>query len=186
MNAAHMYLGVTDVSISKQGMAELLKAKRHPEVKRVFVSPMFRVLQTANVLFPNAEKIVVDGLREMDFGDFEGRSGKDMESEPEYRRWIAGKGLGACPNGESILEFCMRIVSAFDHVIEQAVGDEKVYIVAHGGTIMAAMSMFTGTIEDYYSFRVQNLRGYSAVLDERGWKTGHRFESYREYSALDE
>ena len=39
---------------------------------------MTRARQTARILFPEAEQIVVPGLREMDFGTFEGRNYVEM------------------------------------------------------------------------------------------------------------
>ena len=49
---------------------------------------MTRARQTAHILFPQAEQIVVPGLREMDFGTFEGRNYIEMENDPDYRAWV--------------------------------------------------------------------------------------------------
>ena|GEM_PF-1944830 len=50
-NAAGLYLGRTDVPVGQTGMEELQKAVVHPEVRRVFASPMLRTRQTAKALF---------------------------------------------------------------------------------------------------------------------------------------
>ena len=36
--------------------------------QKLFVSPMLRCRQTAELLFPGQEQVVIDKLREMDFG----------------------------------------------------------------------------------------------------------------------
>ena len=49
------------------------------DVFRVITSGMARTDQTARILFPNAELMACPGLREMDFGDFEGRSAAELK-----------------------------------------------------------------------------------------------------------
>lgn len=186
LNAANVYQGATDVPVGKRGMEELLKAPAHPEVARVFSSPMLRTRQTAKALFPNAELVLLEGLREMNFGDFEGKTGREVENLPAYERWKQGGYDARCPNGESILELAQRVIAAFDRIVCEARDGERVYVVAHGGVIMALMSMFAGSIEEYFSFRVRNLHGYSATLDKNEWQNSRRFKTYREYSALEE
>ncbi len=41
------------------------------------ITPLQRTRQTARMLFPDAELVVADGLKEMDFGVFEGRNYRD-------------------------------------------------------------------------------------------------------------
>lgn len=190
MNAAGVFLGVTDVPVGKSGMETLNKAPVHPEVKRVFASPMLRTRQTAQALFPNAELVLADGLREINFGDFEGKSGEELLQHPDYRpiyeRWAQSGMDLTFPNGESIDEVAERVTAAFDSVVNMAQEGERVYVVTHGGIIMALMSLFAGDREDYISFRVRNLHGYTAMLNKSEWKRNRKFASYRAYSALAE
>lgn len=59
----------------------------------------------------------------------------------------------ACPNGESKAVFCKRVCRAFEKLADEALarGDERLVIVAHGGTQMAALSRFAEPHRDYYS-----------------------------------
>ena len=59
------------------------------EPKTVYITPLCRTLQTAEVLFPTAKLVVVDGLKEMCFGSFEGRNYIEMEHDPDYLAWVA-------------------------------------------------------------------------------------------------
>ncbi len=55
-------------------------AGEYPEADLVFVSPMRRCLETAEVLYPGQEPVVIEEFRECDFGLFEGKlSGIDGE-----------------------------------------------------------------------------------------------------------
>ncbi len=50
------------------------------------ITSLQRTRQTAEVLFPDAELVVADGLKEMDFGVFEGRNYREMEHGPPVPR----------------------------------------------------------------------------------------------------
>ena len=79
-NAEKRYQGQRDIPLSTKGRAVLCPGGHPPA--RVYVSPMTRARQTAAVLFPQAQQIIVPGLREMDFGTFEGRNYVEMENDP--------------------------------------------------------------------------------------------------------
>jgi hypothetical protein len=67
-NAKHYYQGKQDLPLSDEGRARLAKADFDMDV--VYVTPLMRTAQTAEILFPNARLEVVEGLKEMDFGIF--------------------------------------------------------------------------------------------------------------------
>ena len=76
-NGGRRYQGRTDVPLSPEGAAELVRAEIMPPV--VYVSPLCRTGQTAARMFPAAKQVVVKNLAEMDFGAFEGRNYVEME-----------------------------------------------------------------------------------------------------------
>ena len=68
------YLGKTDESLSEEGKNELINNKNmqmYPEISYVFTSPMKRCIETAKLLYPEAEKAEILQWEEMDFGEFE-------------------------------------------------------------------------------------------------------------------
>ena len=71
-NAQKRYQGQRDIPLSPEGLAQLRRADIDPKV--VYISTLQRTRQTAEVLFPDAELVPVDGLKEMCFGSFEGRN----------------------------------------------------------------------------------------------------------------
>ena len=103
-NLEKRYQGRRDVPLCPQGLAQLRRADFAP--KTVMITSLQRTRQTAEVLFPDAELVVADGLKEMDFGVFEGRDYREMEHDPQYRAWVETGCEGRCPGGESKAEFC--------------------------------------------------------------------------------
>ena len=91
--------GRTDEPLCEEGVAAAKASGTFRDVKTVYISPMLRARQTAEIIFPDAELKVLDDLREMDFGVFEGRSPDEMENDPVYRRWVDNMCLGLCPGG---------------------------------------------------------------------------------------
>ena len=85
----HRYSGAgTDEPLSSAGERALRDLACDRDVFRVITSGMARTDQTARILFPNAELMACPGLREIDFGDFEGRSAAELKEDARYRAWV--------------------------------------------------------------------------------------------------
>jgi len=163
-NIERRYIGSTDEPLA-DALAIFPRADA-ADIRRVYISPMLRTRMTAERLFPSAELIEADGLREMDFGDFEGRNADEMENDAAYREWVDGMCEGRCPNGEMKAEFIERTCAAFEKIGRSASerGEERIVIVAHGGTAMSVMSRYAEEKLDYYAWSVKNLGGWRAEL----------------------
>ena len=119
-NAARRYLGVTDEPLSELGIKTAQAAGCDPAVQEVVVSPLRRTQMTAAILFPQARQRVCRGLREMDFGDFEGRSAEEMADDADYRYWVEQTScMGPCPHGDATLVFQHRVAAAFLREVER-------------------------------------------------------------------
>lgn len=164
-NAKRLYLGRTDESLSAEGAAAAREIGVSPTVQKVFVSSLRRTQETAKILFPNAEQIVLHELREMDFGVFEGRSADDMEHDEAYRAWVDTGCTGKCPDGESMEEYAGRVCACFAEVIENEsrCGAPEAVFVVHGGTLMSVFERFARPHVAYYDTIVKNLQGYTCV-----------------------
>lgn len=169
---AKRYQGSSDVPLSEAGKGELRPASHCPQT--VYITPLQRTRQTAELLFPTAHLVVVEDLREMDFGAFEGRSAAEMAGDPAYRTWVEGQCQGRCPGGENLTEFSHRIRRVFARLLDQALaaGEERVTIVAHGGTQMAALSAFAQPARNYFAWQSPCGQGY--LLDGKDWQSARR------------
>jgi len=152
-NLRRRYIGRTDEPLCPEGLAALRPEPFSPDT--VFVSPMRRARETAAVLFPKAAQSAVDGLREMDFGEFENQNYEELAGNAAYAAWLDTNCAAPCPGGESLAAFCARVRDAFAALADEALrrGDERLVIVAHGGTIMAAASGFAAPHRDYFDWK---------------------------------
>ena len=157
-NRLKRYIGSTDEPLSPEGEEQLRSLRPMPERKQVYVSPMLRTRQTAVILFPGAEQIIVEEFREMDFGAFENRSADEMAGDPDYRAWVNGMCRGRCPGGEDRKAFSDRVCAAFVTRAERlkAEGAEQAALVVHGGTVMAICERFALPKKDYYEYGTAN------------------------------
>ena len=110
-NVKGQYIGCkTDMPLSPEGLNELRTLKDnvdYPEIDRLYSSPLLRAKQSAAVLYPNMPIYPVDNLKEYDFGDFEGKTAEELDLNPRFAEWVAGK--IPAPNGESNSEFIKRL-----------------------------------------------------------------------------
>ena len=166
-NAQKRYQGQRDIPLSPEGMAQLRRADFDPDV--VYVSTLQRTRQTARILFPTAKLIPVDGLKEMCFGSFEGRNFIEMEKDPEYQAWVQANCESSCPDGERKQDFSDRICRTFSALVDKSLaeGKDRLVILAHGGTQMAAMERYAVPHRDYYAWCGPNAGGF--VLDAKDW-----------------
>ena len=78
-NLRGRYIGSTDVPLAEEGKKRLLDLRAkggYPTAKAYFSSPLLRCRQIAwNCSIPACRPIVLDGLRECNFGEWEGENG---------------------------------------------------------------------------------------------------------------
>lgn len=161
------YQGRLDTPLSETGKHRLEASEDKHNI--VYITNKCRTAETAAILFPEAEQRVVPELREMDFGDFEGRNYLDMENDADYRAWVEGGCWGRCPNGENRAEFSARVCDAFSALVERALaeGQEELLIVAHGGTQMAVLERWGEPKNEYYAWCSAPGTGWR--LDTANW-----------------
>ena len=80
-------------------------------------------------LFPRLPQIIVQDLREMCFGSFEGRHYIHIEHDPDYLAWLEANKTAARPDGERIQDFCNRSCAAFAKLVEESLAQHKQQLV---------------------------------------------------------
>lgn len=166
-NGEKRYVGIIDQPLSEQGRLQARAAGVHGDVKRVYVSTLQRTSETAAIMFPNAEQIVVEGVQEMDFGAFAGRTPDEMADDPQYRAWVDGECKGTCPGGESQGQFTDRVCASLEELLQEAHdrGEGQLVMVAHGGTMMAFLDRHgKDPSRKYWEWLLGNCEGYRIVL----------------------
>ena len=181
-NRLNRYVGKIDLPLNERGIQyaqQCAQTKLLPSVDLVYVSPLQRTHMTAKILFPKAQQIVIDDLREMDFGDFEGRNADEMKNDPDYIAWVDADCLPTCPNGESGDDFEKRTVSALSQLITDALdkGAERLVVVSHGGVGMTIMAHWARPRLPFYYWWLPNCGGYRIQIDRRDFEAG-QFSSW--------
>jgi len=176
-NLSNLYVGRTDQPLTEKGIQiaqQYAKAALFPQVARVYVTPLQRTQQTAAILFPAAEQVVVDAFIEMNFGDFEGKHSDELKGNPDYVSWIEAECIPSCPNGESGTEFNARVCDALTGLIAEAFENDEacLVIVAHGGVGMTIMTRFARPELPFYRWWMPNCGGYRIVVEQEDWSAG--------------
>lgn len=136
--------GKTDIPLNETGLlqAELLAEamERYP-VTAVYASPLKRAYQTAECVagWQGLSVIAEEGLREVDFGFWEGMTWSEIEERyPEdFALWDKNPAEHAPTGGERREDCQARISKAMERIIGEARGD--VALVAHGGILVFAV-----------------------------------------------
>ena len=172
-NKEKRYIGTTDESLCLEGI-QLLEERKgmYPEVTYVYVSPMKRCVQTAEIIYPEMMKAGAyscnEKLRECDFGLFENHNYIELSGSPEYQAWIDSDGRLPFPEGEDRECFIKRTMEGFRQMTEQAWRENcgQIAAVVHGGSIMAILSCLMQ--DDYFAYQVPNLAGYAFQYEGAG------------------
>ena len=166
----HRYSGAgTDEPLSSAGERALHDLACDRDVFRVITSGMARTDQTARILFPNAELMACPGLREMDFGDFEGRSAAELKEDARYHAWVDSWCETRCPHGEGKSDFTRRVVAAFREACEseRAQGSGRAVFVVHAGTVKALLSELAVPKMGYFDVHTEPGGAWAATWDGR-------------------
>lgn len=117
---------------------------RHKTIDAIYASPMKRVQQTlAPTLKLNGhEQIIMEGLREIDFGDWSGLGWQEVEEQFNFRshEWLDQIHHHGVPNGESGKVFRKRVEPCLKQIIARHRG-ENVAIFCHGGVIRMILAI---------------------------------------------
>ena len=166
-NTLQRYIGITDEPLCQEGI-DLLKGRQYPECEKIFVSPLKRCRETAEIIYPGKEMAVVQKLAECDFGEFENKNYVELSGNPEYQKWINSNGMLPFPNGESRAGFQKRCVEGFLEAVDICIkeGISCTSFIVHGGTIMSIMEEFARPHKDYYQWQLKNGEGFLLMMDD--------------------
>ena len=160
-NALHKVCGSTDSPLTEKGRAQAAETAAlvahmtcDEPIDLIIASPLSRALETGKAIQAacgGIPLIIDDRIREIDFGDNEGRSTRDPDFQAEKRIFPRRH-----PNGESMLMFTHRIYSFLDD-IRVRYADKTVLLACHNGICRAAYSYFHDmTNEEFMSYVVKN------------------------------
>lgn len=138
-------VGSTDLPVADNGYARLERTGarlREINVSALFCSPMLRCRQSMECLKLGIEPVMVDDLREMDFGEWEDKSFSEIaESWPsEVAAWANWSEQFTFPGGENIGDFLGRLQKVQERI--QQCQAENLLLVTHGGVIRHLLCLY--------------------------------------------
>jgi broad specificity phosphatase PhoE len=118
---------------------------RGEAVAAIHASPQLRAQQTAQAIAGRVGVPVetIDGLDELDFGEWTGHSFADLEDDPRWRHWNAARDVAAIPGGETMQAAASRAVAHVD-AIAQRDRDGAILCVSHCDIIRGVVAHYLG------------------------------------------
>ncbi|SFA41261.1 alpha-ribazole phosphatase [Anoxybacillus pushchinoensis] len=166
-NEEKRYIGWTNVPIVKKPN---VSHSLHADV--VITSDLLRCRQTAHLLFPHALIECSYRWRELNFGDFEGKTYAELQTVESYRRWIDDPIHHSPPNGESFRHFQGRIERAIDDLISRSAS--HIVVVTHGGVIRYLLSQYAPKTRPFWEWHVPFDEGVALYNTNERWKERKR------------
>jgi probable phosphoglycerate mutase len=144
-------IGGSDFPLSPEGRleAQALAGLLEPRaIGLVLTSPLARARETADIICGRIGlgPVVVDGLREIALGLFEGLTGR--EARARYPKAWAARGLDRLnarpPGGESYADLAGRVFPALDSALAAGDLDGGTLVVAHRAVIQVILARWRG------------------------------------------
>lgn len=136
--------GRNDPPLSSTGWAQVRRQAEGRTWGTVITSPALRAHEPAKEIAAQSQVLLRADARwwEMDYGDWDGKSFKELRSDPETRdalnRFSARPEEVTPPNGESWQDFSTRVSDALTDL------DDDTLVVCHAGVIRAALNVTCG------------------------------------------
>jgi 2,3-bisphosphoglycerate-dependent phosphoglycerate mutase len=150
------YAGISDIELTETGRAQaraLMRCAQREQPALVVCSPLMRAIETARpaVEACGLELEVDDRLREVDFGEWEGRTlGEIREADPTaVERFEDDPVQHGFPGGEPLSEAAQRVLEVFRE-LDKAYARQTVLVVAHNTVIRLGLCELLGIpLKDY-------------------------------------
>jgi alpha-ribazole phosphatase len=150
---AGTFCGHSDPPLNERGreqVAALIEELVDQRIDAVYSSDLSRAHETATVL-ATAKAVSLSslsGLREINFGDWEGLRWNEVEASDKQfaERWLAKYPGLAAPNGEAVHAFEARVMATFETLLQN--DGRPIAVVSHAGVMRVIMRRLGGFTED--------------------------------------
>jgi broad specificity phosphatase PhoE len=139
--------GWIDMNLSPNGRRQartLADYLRHKTIDAIYASPMKRVQQTLapTLKLDSHRQIILDGLREINFGDWTGLGWQEVEERFKFpsHKWLDEIQSRGSPNGETGKAFRQRVEPCLRQILAKHPG-QNVAIFCHGGVIRMLLAI---------------------------------------------
>ncbi len=171
-NKRKAYLGWNDSPLCAESK-ELSTTKRY---ERYFSSDLQRCIRTSDILFPKTKLVLLEELREMNFGKWEGKTYDDLRENRRYRQWLSDPVDNCPPAGESFHQFSKRVQVGWDRITHDVISQnlQSCAVISHGGVIRYLLSKFAPEQKEFWSWQIQHNHGFELIFDRTVLRRGER------------
>lgn len=141
-----------------------------------FSSDLQRCRMTAKQLFPNRECILLENLREMNFGIWEGKTYDDLKDDLFYQRWLSNPFDNSPTGGESFQKFSMRVRAGWKEIVQEIFAGKlkRCAVITHGGVIRYLLTEFAPEKKDFWNWHVSHDLGFEMIFEKDALWGGDR------------
>jgi probable phosphoglycerate mutase len=143
--------GVSLGALGREQAGRLGRRFARESIASVQSSPLERASETAEPIAAGTGCSIEinEGIVEIEFGTWSGRSFKDLNGDPAWTSWNSARAVARPPGGETMLEAQSRIVHAME-ALRGAYPEKAVVLVSHSDVIKAALLYHLGLPVDAY------------------------------------
>ncbi|SNZ13100.1 histidine phosphatase family protein [Hydrogenobacter hydrogenophilus] len=178
-NEKGIFQGRLDSDLTPLGFVQArLTAKEllDKNIQVIYTSPQRRAYKTALTIgdILHLEPIVDERLREMSFGEYEGKPFWSLveENRELFLNWLANPLKNPLPTQESMEELEKRVKSFLEEIKESPY--ENILIVAHGGTLHALICLSVGLgLENLWNIHMDNTGITELRIDKNKAQIGY-------------
>ena len=135
--------GITDIALSELGIEQANKLSlslQHEKLDRIITSQLQRAVDTAKAIgrYHNIPLIVENDLHELNAGEFEGLSYKDLVGRYDdfLSKWTEDRASVGMPKGESLQEVQDRVWPVIKRITETS---QNALVVSHSFVIITIL-----------------------------------------------
>jgi alpha-ribazole phosphatase len=156
-NKKGCYYGWTDCSLTELGIEQSVTLKsvfKDIEYDAILSSDLKRAVETALIINEGKMPIVDNRLRELNFGQWEGKSYQEVMTQytERWNSWIEDWTNATPTEGESVLNMYNRISQFMEETLHKYKG-KSIVIVSHNGTLRMLAAYLLGlSLEKIWCF----------------------------------
>ena len=144
-NKEGLFQGQSNIDLNETGIKQAEKLRDHLNSNKwdaVYCSDLKRAVTTARIItsMHNVNLIPCTELREMNFGQLEGKNITECFTDPVTAKWWESRDADYAPQGgESILQLAGRTGQFINRI--NLYSEKNIMVVAHGGTIRSLICL---------------------------------------------
>lgn len=163
--------GLTPVGERQADRAARILLATGEEPTVLLTSPLRRTRETARALSARTglEAAVVDDLRELQFGEWEGVTRGEMSADPRWDRWSRDPETFPPPGGERLSEAGARVAGALEAAVRAHPGACIVAYSHHDPMLAFYVQATGGSWYDYPALAIPNACILAFDHDGKAW-----------------